>query len=145
MANVLARNKQIAVLSALVEGDWSASMRAPDRRSPRHDPASHGACRERLLDSARRANGQPAVQAPGARRALGFVGEKQRQVEGGDDPSLGDTWTYVAIDAETKLVPTFMTGKRDEATTRALIDDLAHVSPTACRSRGRSSPLGAPS
>jgi len=54
-----------------------------------------------------------------------FVGKKQRQVSAWDDPSLGDTWTYVAIDADTKLVPTFMTGKRDETTTRAFIDDLA--------------------
>jgi IS1 family transposase len=55
-----------------------------------------------------------------------FIGKKQRHVKAADDASrVGDAWTYVAIDAETKLVPTFLTGKRDVATTNAFIDDLA--------------------
>ena len=36
----------------------------------------------------------------------------------------GDVWTWVAIDADTKLVPAFMTGKRDLQTARIFIDDL---------------------
>jgi IS1 family transposase len=37
----------------------------------------------------------------------------------------GDVWTWVAIDADTKLVPSFMVGNRDARTARAFIDDLA--------------------
>ncbi len=37
----------------------------------------------------------------------------------------GDIWTWVAIDAEIKLVPSFMVGKRDARTARIFIDDLA--------------------
>src|SRR2546430_17455546 len=55
-----------------------------------------------------------------------FVGKKQRHVTHGDDASrVGDTWTWTAIDADTKLVPSFMVGKRDGATARAFIADIA--------------------
>ena len=54
-----------------------------------------------------------------------FVGKKQRHVTWMDPATAGDTWTYVAIDADTKLVPTFWTGKRDAKSTRDFIDDLA--------------------
>lgn len=36
----------------------------------------------------------------------------------------GDIWTWVAIDADTKIVPTFMIGNRDLRTARIFIDDL---------------------
>lgn len=37
----------------------------------------------------------------------------------------GDVWTWTAIDADTKLVPCWMVGKRDAETGAAFIDDLA--------------------
>ena len=37
----------------------------------------------------------------------------------------GDVWTWVAIDADTKLIPTWTVGKRDAGTAFALIEDLA--------------------
>lgn len=55
-----------------------------------------------------------------------FVEKKQRHVRESDDAgSVGDTWTYVAIDADTKLVPCFLTGKRNDTNTRAFVSDLA--------------------
>jgi IS1 family transposase len=36
----------------------------------------------------------------------------------------GDVWTWVAIDPDTNLVPSFTLGKRDGQTARILIDDL---------------------
>jgi len=38
---------------------------------------------------------------------------------------FGDVWTWTAIDADTKLVPSFMVGNRDGHTARIFIDDLA--------------------
>jgi len=38
---------------------------------------------------------------------------------------FGDVWTWVAIDADTKLIPTFMLGNRDSRTAKAFMDDLA--------------------
>ena len=38
---------------------------------------------------------------------------------------FGDVWTWVAIDADSKLIPTWAVGKRDAGTAYALIQDLA--------------------
>ena len=38
---------------------------------------------------------------------------------------VGDVWTWVAIDADTKLVPSYMLGNRDAETAHAFITDLA--------------------
>ncbi len=54
-----------------------------------------------------------------------FVGKKQRHVRENDAAELGDTWTYVAIDADTKLIPAYLVGKRDAANTSAFVADLA--------------------
>jgi IS1 family transposase len=55
-----------------------------------------------------------------------FVGKKQKQLTDEDDRSrLGDQWTFVAIDAETKLVPTYRVGKRDLPTATAFLTDLS--------------------
>ncbi len=39
--------------------------------------------------------------------------------------SFGDVWTWVAIDADTKLLPTFALGRRDAHAAKIFIDDLA--------------------
>ena len=43
----------------------------------------------------------------------GFIGKKERHVRPDDNPSMGDVWTFCAIDSDTKLVPAFKCGKRD--------------------------------
>jgi IS1 family transposase len=43
----------------------------------------------------------------------------------GED-GIGDMWTWVAIDADTKLVPTFLLGKRDTYSANEFIRDLAN-------------------
>jgi len=53
-----------------------------------------------------------------------FVGKKRRVVRDGDAPEMGDQWVYVAIDAETKLVPSFRIGKRVRPDTWAFLTDL---------------------
>jgi len=55
-----------------------------------------------------------------------FVGKKQRRVKATDDVSrVGDMWTYVAIDASSKLIPSFLVGKRDAQNTNAFVSDVA--------------------
>jgi IS1 family transposase len=56
-----------------------------------------------------------------------FVGAKQKNltpanIEGG---AMGDVWTWIAIDAETKLIPCFSVGARDAHTAQRFIADLA--------------------
>jgi transposase-like protein/IS1 family transposase len=53
-----------------------------------------------------------------------YVGKKKRHVKTGDAPELGDQWIFVALDADTKLVPVFLVGKRSSENTQAFIHDL---------------------
>jgi IS1 family transposase len=53
-----------------------------------------------------------------------FIQKKNRHMTDDDPLSYGDTWTWVAFDSDTKLVPTFMTGKRNEVAAQAFITDL---------------------
>jgi IS1 family transposase len=55
-----------------------------------------------------------------------FVGMKQKNVPPDRrDEDIGDIWTWVAIDADTKLVPTYRIGARDLQEARLFIVDLA--------------------
>lgn len=38
---------------------------------------------------------------------------------------MGDVWTWVALDADTKLVPSYLLGNRDGGTARVFMEDLA--------------------
>jgi IS1 family transposase len=61
-----------------------------------------------------------------------FVGAKQRNVTRDKEAEgWGDVWTWVAIDADTKLVPTYRIGARDLQEATAFIQDLSR------RLRGR--------
>ncbi len=56
----------------------------------------------------------------------GFIGMKKKTAKAiGADSTMGDVWTWIALDAETKLVPTFAVGDRDQVTADAFIEDLA--------------------
>jgi len=55
-----------------------------------------------------------------------YVGKKQKQVMPEDNKArIGDQWTFVAIDPQTKLVPAFRVGKRDLPTATAFLTDLS--------------------
>ena len=54
-----------------------------------------------------------------------FVGKKQKRVSPDDPCEFGDTYTFVGMDADTKLVPWFEIDKRDEPTTSEFVAELA--------------------
>src|SRR5260370_38731449 len=55
-----------------------------------------------------------------------YVGKKQRHMTPLDDPRrVGDQYTFVALDPETKIVPAYRVGKRDLPTATAFITDLS--------------------
>jgi hypothetical protein len=55
-----------------------------------------------------------------------YVQKKQRHVTAADDRSrVGDMWTFVAIDADTKLIPVYRIGKRNLPTAMAFMGDLS--------------------
>lgn len=55
-----------------------------------------------------------------------YVGKKQRNVTPEDNRSqVGDQWTFVAIDPETKLIPAYRIGKRTKPHAVAFMADLS--------------------
>jgi len=126
MANVLRQDKRETVIRCLVDG---ASIRATERIAGVHRDTilrllvNVGAGCERLLDEQMRNLPCRRLQVD---EIWGYVGKKQRHLTVEDDPTrTGDTWTFVAIDADTKLVPVYRIGKRDYATAVDFLSDLA--------------------
>jgi IS1 family transposase len=54
-----------------------------------------------------------------------FVGCKQKNVPADSEAVRGDVWTWTALDAETKLIVSFMVGARDALTAEVFIHDLS--------------------
>ncbi len=54
-----------------------------------------------------------------------FVYAKQKNVPAEKRGETGDVWTWVALDADTKLVPTYRIGDRDLSEAAAFMTDLA--------------------
>jgi IS1 family transposase len=125
MANVLNTDKQIAVISALAEG---SSIRSIERMTGIHrDTIMRLGVRvgqgcASVLDEKMRDLPCENIQVD---EVWGFIGKKQRHVVAEDDATVGDVWTWCAVDADTKLVPSFKVGKRDLVTANAFIGDLA--------------------
>ena len=57
--------------------------------------------------------------------AFCYAKEKNVPAEKKDKFGFGDVWTWVAVDADTKLVPSFFVGNRDGRSAKIFIDDLA--------------------
>src|SRR5437016_8695304 len=125
MANGLNTDKQIAIIGSLCEG---SSIRSIERITGVHrDTVMRLGVRigqgcATLMD-------QKMRDLPCARLEMdeiwGFVGKKEKHVKPTDDPGVGDVWTFCAIDSDTKLVPAFKVGKRDNATATAFVGDIS--------------------
>jgi hypothetical protein len=122
----LSKDKQIAVVSALAEG---SNIRSIERMTGIHrDTIMRLGVRigqgcARVLDQKMRGLDCKRLELD---EIWGYVGKKMRHVKEGDDPTMGDVWTFCAIDADTKLVPSFrVSSKRDAENTNAFINDLA--------------------
>lgn len=125
MANVLKTEKQIAVISALAEGSSIRSierMTGINRNTIMNLGVRIGQGCTRLLDSKMRNLTCNNLQFD---ELWGFIGKKEKHVVETDDSTKGDVWTYCALDAETKLIPSFKVGKRNAVTTQAFVKDVS--------------------
>ncbi len=126
--NRLTKTKRVQVISALVEGN---SIRSTVRMT--------GVAKNtvtKLLCNAGRVcedyQDRVMVDLPCKRVQVdeiwSFCYAKERNVpdEFRGQFGYGDIWTWVALDADTKLVPTWLVGNRGAETARAMMDDLAH-------------------
>jgi IS1 family transposase len=56
----------------------------------------------------------------------GFIGAKKKNVTAAHEGmNYGDIWTWIALDPDSKVIPSFLVGQRDMYHARAFIDDLA--------------------
>lgn len=126
MANILKLEKQIGIIKCLVDGN---SVRATERIVGCHRDTilrfmkRVGDGCEIILDDQLRDLDSKRIQVD---EIWGFVKKKQRHLTVNDDEAqMGDMWTFVALDADSKLVPCYRIGKRDKPTADAFMQDLA--------------------
>ena len=124
--NRLSLAARAQVINCLVEGN---SIRSTERMCDVHRDAI---CRllvevgegcQRIMDEKMRGLTCQRIQVD---EIWSFVGKKQARLQPGDDRlHLGDQWTFVAIDPETKLVPSYRIGKRTRENAVAFMADLS--------------------
>lgn len=123
MANKLATEKKVMVVSMLCEG---ASIRGIERMT--------GVNQNTIMSLARRVGDACAKIMDEKMRDLpckqievdeiwGFIGAKQKNAR--KVGAYGDVWTFIALDADTKLIPSYVVGKRDAYHAKAFMSDLA--------------------
>jgi IS1 family transposase len=123
----LSRERQVAVIHLLCEGN---SIRSAERLTSTHRDTIMrllvrvgGRCRA-FLDEQLRGLRLDHLQCD---EIWTFAGCKQAHLppEKADDPAFGDQFLFVALDQRTKLIPSFLVGKRNRETTEAFMLDLA--------------------
>ena len=124
--NRLKKEKELAVVSALVEG---VSIRSIERMTGVHRDKilrylnRVGENCSRLLDQHMRDFHSRLIQVD---EIWTFVGKKEQHLSEKDaaNAELGDQYVFIALDAESKLIPTFAVGKRDGDTAHQFMQDL---------------------
>ena len=123
MANILKTEKKAQAVSLLCEGN---SIRSIERITGIH--------RDTIMRLGVRV-GQASAQIMDAKmRSLictnfeideiwGFIGAKRNRAAAAG--CYGDVWTFIALDVDTKLIPSFIVGKRDSYHAKVFISDLA--------------------
>lgn len=134
--NVLATDKRAQILNCLVEG---CSMRSTSRltgaakKTVERMLVSAGTACAAYMDRAMRNLNCKLLQVD---EVWSFTYAKQKNLpehlKGNDE--VGDTWTWIAIDADSKLIPCWHVGKRNASDAYQFINDLPHVSPAASNS-----------
>ena len=123
--NCLSQDRKIQVLSCLVEGN---SIRSTERMTGIHRDTIMRLANKtgfdcmRLLDEKIKDLTVRQIQVD---ELWSFVGKKQKRVNGDYNATeIGDQYIFVALDADTKLIPSFMVGKRLGEIALLLMRDL---------------------
>jgi IS1 family transposase len=123
MANILKTEKKVAVISMLCEG---ASIRAIERitgvqkKTIGRLALRVGDACKKIMDEKMRGLSCKQIEVD---EIWGFIGAKKKNAA--RTGHYGDVWTFIALDAETKLIPSFVVGKRDLYHARMFMEDLA--------------------
>ena len=123
MANELKTEKKVLAISMLAEG---SSIRAIERITGIHrDTIMRLGVRvgegcAKIQDEKMRGLSCKQVECD---EIWGFIGAKRKNAN--RVGAYGDVWTFIALDADTKLIPSFIVGKRDAYHAKAFMSDLA--------------------
>jgi len=123
MANKLATEKKVAVISMLCEG---TSIRATERITGVNQNTIMSlnrrvgdACKQ-IMDEKMRGLNCKNLEID---EIWGFIGAKRKNAERAE--VYGDVWTFIGLDSDSKLIPSFVVGKRDAYHAKMFMDDLA--------------------
>jgi IS1 family transposase len=123
MANELKSETKAQVVSLLCEG---SSIRSIERITGIHRDTIMrlgvriGQACAKIMDEKLRGLSCKQVQVD---EIWGFIGAKKKNA--GRAGVYGDVWTFIALDSDTKLIPSFTVGKRDAYHAKAFMADLA--------------------
>jgi IS1 family transposase len=123
MSNELKTEKKVAIISMLCEG---SSIRSIERITGVHKctignlALRVGTACKKIMDEKLRGLSCKQIEVD---EIWGYVGAKQKNARRAG--AYGDVWTFIALDADTKLIPSFIVGKRDAYHAKAFIADLA--------------------
>lgn len=123
MANILPTDKKVMAISMLAEG---TSIRAIERMTGVH--------RDTIMRLGVRVGQQCAKISSDKMRGLscknievdeiwGYIGSKQKNAP--RTGNYGDVWTFIALDSDSKLIPSYIVGKRDLYHAKTFMSDLA--------------------
>jgi len=127
MANILSLERKTNAIAMLCEG---ASIRSVERITGIHrDTVMRLGVRigegcQRIMDEKLRNLNCGRIEVD---EVWGFIGMKQKTAHYRKQigTGVGDIWTWIAIDPDTKLVPTFAVGDRTQYMANCFIEDLA--------------------
>jgi IS1 family transposase len=123
MANELSSEKKATAVAMLCEG---SSIRAIERITGIHRDTIMrlgvrvGEACKKIMDEKMRNLPCKTLEVD---EIWGFIGAKRRNAE--RTGNYGDVWTFICIDADTKLIPAHIVGKRDAYHAKAFMDDVA--------------------
>ncbi len=122
--NILPREKQTAIVAALTEG---CSIRTTERLTDTHRDTimrlgvQVGEGCRRLMDGMLRNLNVNLIELD---EQWAFIQKKAKRVRPGDPKEYGDCYLFLALDATSKAVLTFVVGKRSAENTHAIVRDL---------------------
>jgi IS1 family transposase len=127
MANVLPAPKRVAIVSALQEGcsiRSTARMVGVSKDTVMKLQRELGEACIKHMDRTMKGLTCQRLQCD---EIWSFCYAKAKNVpaEMKGEFGIGDVWTFTAIDAETKLIPSFLVGSRDAGTATEFMQDLA--------------------
>lgn len=124
MANVLPREKRIAVLHALVNANSersTADLADVNARTVSRLAVEFGTGAARLHDKLARELTCTEIECD---ETFSFVAKKQKQVKPGDPPEFGEAYTWTALDRASRFVISFHVGKRSQEHADKFMSDL---------------------